>query len=106
MRLLLWAEKPWVVENLPEVPVGIAKVAGVDPPGTVVRLVGERGSSGLGLGEQGVDLGLARDRVPDTDLAALRRTERDLRVLRQLGPGVETQDQSAPELEHRDRPGR
>lgn len=86
--------------------VGIAKVGGVDPPGTVVRSVGERRSGGLGLAEYGVDLGLARDRVSDAELACLRRTERDLRVLRQLGPGVETQDQSAPELEHRDRPGR
>jgi hypothetical protein len=71
-RLLLRAEEPWVVEDLPEVSVGIAKVAGVDPPWTVVRPVGERGTGGLGLGEQGVDLGFACDRVSDAELAGLR----------------------------------
>ena len=35
MRLFLRADEPWVVEDLPEVSVGIAKVAGVDPPWTV-----------------------------------------------------------------------
>jgi hypothetical protein len=65
--------------------VGIAKVAGVDPPWTLVRPVGERG--GLGLCEHGVDLGSACDGVSDAELAGLRWTEADPGVLCQLGAG-------------------
>src|SRR5665213_2542395 len=106
MRLLLRVDESWVVEDLPEVSVEIAKVAGVDPPWTVVRSVGERGSGVLGLGEQRVDLGLARDRVSDAELACLRRTERNLGVLRELGARVERQHQPARQLEQHDSPGR
>jgi len=75
------SDEPWVPEYLPQVSVGIAEVTGVDPPGTVVRLVCERRSGGLGLGEHGVDLGSVPDRLADAELAGLRRTERYVRVV-------------------------
>jgi hypothetical protein len=71
-----------------------------------VRSVSERGSGGLGLGEQSVDLGFAGDCVSDAELAGLWWTERDPGVLRQLGAGVERQEQPVPQLEQRDSPGR
>ena len=46
-RPCLRAAVTWVPEYLQQVSVGIAKIAGVGPPGTVVRSVGERGPGGL-----------------------------------------------------------
>ena len=84
--------------------VGIAEVSGVDPPGAIMGLVGERGSSGLGLGEHSIDVRLARDGVADAEFSGPRRTGRDLRVLCQLGARIEAEDHVALQLEHHDRP--
>src|SRR6266516_3432466 len=52
-----------VVDDLPEVSVGVAEVAGVDAPGAVVR-AGHGGAGLLGLEEEGVDIGAVCARCP------------------------------------------
>lgn len=45
-----------VPDDLPEVPVRVSEVAGVDTPRTVVRLIGDGRPGCLCSGEQGIDL--------------------------------------------------
>ena len=82
--------------------IGITKVPGVDPPGTVVRLVGEscaRRSSAL---EQRVHVSLGRNDVTDAEPAARPGPKQDIRILRQFGAWIESKNESVDELEHHD----
>src|SRR5215207_7904251 len=87
-------------DDLPEVTIGVTEVAGVNPPWTVVRGLIHRRTGALGLSEQGVDIGLAGDRMADAELAALRRPQRDAGVLRQLGARKEREGEVSFQLEH------
>src|SRR6266568_2880739 len=88
-----------VVDDLPEVSVGVAEVAGVDAPGAVVR-AGHGGAGLLGLQEEGVDIGAVCEQMSEAELAALCRSGRDLRVLGELAARVEGEDQFGVEVEH------
>src|ERR1700729_2884281 len=87
--------KPRVPQDLPQMPIWIAKVAGVDSPGPVMCLVCERRPGCLGLGKYSVDLGPARDCLADAELTGLRWAELDTGILRQLRAGVEGEQQTA-----------
>src|SRR3984885_10164652 len=84
-----------VPQDLPQMPIRIAKVAGVDSPGPVMCLVCERRPGRLGLGKHSIDLGPARDCLADAELASLRWAELDAGILRQLRAGVEGEQQTA-----------
>src|SRR6266516_3927317 len=90
-----------VPDDLPEMPVGIAEVPGVDAPGTFVRLVGQGCPGLLGPSKQCVDLCSARDEVADAELTRGGRAEREVRVLEQFRPRVKSEGYAALQLEHR-----
>src|SRR5258708_5351905 len=89
-----------VPKDFPEVAVGILEVSRVDAPGPVVRFVGDGCSGCSGLFEDLVDLGARGDRVPDAELAGLRRDEWDKGVFGELGAGIYRQHQPTVEMEH------
>lgn len=91
----------WVVDDFPEVSVGVAKVAGVDAPGAVVNL-GDRRPRCLGSREQRVDLVTGCDDLTEAEFAALRWPRSDPCVLGKLAARVEGEDAPAVEPEHRD----
>src|SRR5262249_49867788 len=91
-----------VPDDLPEMAVEIAEVAGIDPPRPLVRR-GDACARGLGLREKLVDLGAAADELAEAELAALRSLDGKLRVLRQVAAPVEAEEQPAFELEQRGR---
>src|SRR5204862_5531790 len=93
---------PRVPDDLPEVSVRIAEVPRVDPPGTLVRLVGQRRAGSFGLGEQPVDL-LAADEVPDAELTRAGGAEPGVGVLLQVLAAVDGEREPALQLEHRGR---
>src|SRR5262249_40892733 len=90
--------EPWVPQHLPQVPVEVAEVAGVDAPWTIVGPVGERRAGVLGAGEQCLDLRPIGNRVADAELAAVRLTDGNVGVLRELGTRVELRSSPAPSL--------
>src|SRR5438445_6231476 len=90
-----------VPDDLPEMPVGIAEVPGVDPPRTFVRLFGHCCARSPSLREQPVHIVPARHQVPDAELTRHRLSELEVRVLRELHPWVESERDSSFELEHR-----
>jgi hypothetical protein len=70
-------------------PVGISKVSGIDPPGTIVWLVCHSCAGRLSALEQGVNVGFGSNYVADAEPAGCRRLDRDVRILRQLGPRIQ-----------------
>src|SRR5262249_3641537 len=88
--------------DLPEVSVGIAEVAGVDAPGTLMRR-GHPRARRRSLFEGPVDVRPALDELTEAELAALRRSGRHPRVLGELPAGVEGGPQAAVEAEDDDR---
>src|SRR5512133_279776 len=84
--------------------VGITKVPGVDPPGTVMRLIRQRCARRFCALEQGVDVSFGTNDVADTESARCRRLDRDVRSLRQLRSGIQRQEQTVSKFEDRDRP--
>ena len=74
----------WVMDDFPEVSVGVAEVAGVDAPGAVVNL-GDRRPRCLGFREQRVDLVTDCDDLAEAEFAALRWPRWDPCVLGKLG---------------------
>src|SRR6266498_5382633 len=94
-----------VPQDLPEVAVGVAEIARVDAPGTVVRWRGQRRSGRFGLGEQRIHRSLVSDRVADAELAAVGGAWLDRRVLCQLRARPHGKDEAVLQLEHRHGPG-
>src|SRR6187397_2826635 len=84
--------------------VGIAKVPGVDPPGTLMRLSSQRRAGRLCAQEQGVDVSSGSNDVADAEPARCRRLDRDIRILRELRSWIQRQEQPVSQLEDRDRP--
>jgi hypothetical protein len=87
-----------VPDDFPEVAVGVVEVAGIDPPGPVVRL-GDRGAGELRPAEQLVDLLPALHELTEAERACLRREEVDFGVQRKVAAGVQAEDQAVVELE-------
>src|ERR671935_183025 len=75
----------WVVDDLPEVAVGIAEVAGVDPPGAVVEL-GDGRSCRFGFGDKRVQRGgfVSEQDARDALERELERLRRERRIARRL----------------------
>ena len=96
-----------VPDDLPEVSVGIAEIAGVDPPGTIVRSPGD---SRAGLPR----LGRARRRPrlcsatswPMLNSPVFGGPKRNVGVLGEFAAGVEREHEAASEPEHHDGAGR
>src|SRR5581483_5622016 len=91
-----------VPDDLPEMPVRIAEVAGVDAPGSVMGRRHDR-AGGSGLPESPVDFGAARDQLAEAELADLRRAGGYRRVLGELGTRVEGEQKPVLEREDDDR---
>jgi hypothetical protein len=77
----------WVVDDFPQVSVGVAEVAGVDAPGAVVQF-GDGRPRRLGFRQKRVYLVAGRDDVAETELAAPRWPPRDARVFREFAARV------------------
>src|SRR5438105_14868996 len=101
-----FAVEPGVPNDLPEVSVEVAEVAGVDAPRAVVRRACACRAGRLGLGEERVYVCPACHEMADAELARLRRPERHIRVLGQLQARAEAEEKSAVEAEDRDGSGR
>ena len=71
-----------------------------------MRRPGGCGTSGLGLGEQSIDVRLGRDEMPDAELARLGWPERYPRVFGELCARVQSQNEVPVEVEHRNVSGR
>jgi hypothetical protein len=63
----------------------------------VVRGSGQRRARLLSVGEHGIDLLFAVDKMADAELTTARRIERSVRVLCEVVPSVQRQDQIAVE---------
>ena len=81
-------------------------MAGVDPPGPLVRWVRDHRAGCDRCREQSVNLGSGADELPDAGLAGLRRPDGDRCVLGEFGAGVEGERQAAFQVEHHDGAGR
>src|SRR4051812_16904882 len=93
----------WVPDDFPEVSVGVAEVAGVDPPRAIVGLACKSRPGLLGLGQQHIHLSSVFDKVSDAQLARLRLSEGNAGVLGEFAAGVEREGEAASEVEHHDR---
>src|SRR5262249_29722375 len=94
-----------VPDDLPEMAVGVAEVAGIDPPGPVVRRRDAR-ARGRGSRKNLVDLGAAPNELAEAELPALSAADGKLCVLREVAASVEAEEQAALELEQRGRTAR
>jgi hypothetical protein len=86
--------------------VRVPEVAGIDAPRAIAWRRCQSRARCLGLCEQGIDRRSALDRVSDAELARLGFPERNRRVLGELSARVESEDESASEVEHHDGPCR
>src|SRR6266542_6051432 len=84
-----------VPDDLPEVSVGVAEVAGVDPPRAIVGLAREGRAGFFGLGQQRIHLGSVLDELSDAELARLRWSEGNVGVLGEFAAGVEREHEVA-----------
>src|SRR5437763_9083368 len=87
----------WIPDDLPEVSVGVAEVAGVDAPGAVMGRRHDR-AGGSGLFENPVDVAAARDQLTEAEVSALRWAVGYCRVLGEFATRVEAEDEPALEL--------
>jgi hypothetical protein len=90
------------VNDLPKMPVRIAKISRVNTPGSVMGLVGDRRACCLCLREDFIDVGTIGHNLAQAKGAALRRWFFDLRVLSEFGPRVEGKHHSAAQTEQHD----
>src|SRR5436190_15125011 len=91
----------WIPDDLPEVSVGVAEVAGVDAPGAVMGRRHDR-AGGSSLFENPVDVGAARDQLTEAEFSALRWAGGYCRVLGEFTTRLEGEDEPALELEDDD----
>src|SRR5205823_748122 len=92
-----------VPDDLPEVSVGVAEVAGVDPPRAIVGSSRESRAGLFGLGQQRIDLGSALDELSDAELARLRWSEGNVGVFGEFAARIEREHEAAFESEYHDR---
>src|SRR6266576_216083 len=92
-----------VPNDLPEVSVGVAEVAGVDPPRAIVGSPSEGRAGLFGLGQHRMDLALALDELSDAELARLRWPEGNVGVLGEFAARIEREHEAAFESEDHDR---
>src|SRR5438046_7099906 len=91
----------WIPDDLPEVSVGVAEVAGVDSPGAVMGRRHDR-AGGSGLFENPVDVGAARDQLTEAEFSTLRWAGGYCRVLGEFATRVEGEEEPALEREDDD----
>src|SRR5439155_26970543 len=92
-----------VPDDLPEVSVGVAEVAGVDPPRAIVGSPRESRASSFGLGQQHIDLGAALDELSDAELARLRWPDGNVGIFGEFAARIEREHEAAFEPEYHDR---
>src|SRR5258708_22576240 len=92
-----------VPDELPEGSVGVAEVAGVDPPRATVGSPRESRARLFGLGQQPIDLGAALDELSDAELARLRRPYGNVGVFGEFAARIQREHEAAFEPEYHDR---
>ena len=92
-----------VPDDLPRMSVGVAEVAGVDPPRAIVGPPRESRAGLFDLGQQCIDLGSALDELSDAELARLRWSEGNVGVPGEFAARIEREREAAFELEYHDR---
>src|SRR5262249_33875360 len=92
-----------VPDDLPEVAVGIAEVAGIDPPRSLVWRCDAR-TGRLRFRKELVDIGATPDELAKAELAALRTPDGNRCILREVAARVEAEEEASFQLEQRDGP--